>query len=186
MAIPTFWDMDRGGESDPSQNLGHVGMPYPELSSIFPAFLGKNNWGEFRKVGINRGKSEKIEENWGQLGQSRLFPTYLEHFNRSGWPSRPIPTLREKLRWPSRPIQKCQDESGRLKNPDLNFGLRSRWPPWLISPILALNQRSLFGLNRLGLFVFCRLLPHFYQSLRFVAFEDRKYKALKKLGGLYI
>ena len=81
MAIPTYPEVS-----------GHVGMPYPEFSSIFP--------GHFRSE-KNREKSREIGEN---RGQSRLFPTYLELFKRSGWPSRLIPTLQEKSRWPSRLI----------------------------------------------------------------------------------
>ena len=90
---------------------GHVGMPYPEFSSIFP--------GHFRSE-KNREKSREIGEN---RGQSRLFPTYLELFKRLGWPSRLIPT--------------CPDKLGRLKNPDLDFRSRLGWPSWLILPISA-------------------------------------------------
>ena len=104
---------------------GHVGMPYPEFSSIFP--------GHFRSE-KNRDKSREIGEN---RGQSRLFPTYLELFKRSGWPSRLIPTLQEKSRWPSWPMPKCRDKLGRLKNPNLNFGSRSGRPPRSSSPIVG-------------------------------------------------
>ena len=64
-------DRDRGGEPDTSRNSGHVGMPNPEFSSIFP--------GRFRseKIEGKREKLRKIKENWGQ---SRLFLTNLELF----------------------------------------------------------------------------------------------------------
>ena len=40
---------------------GHVGMPYPEFSSIFPGhFRSEKNREKSREIGINRGKSGTI------------------------------------------------------------------------------------------------------------------------------
>ena len=119
---------DRGGEPDPSRNLRHVGMPYPEYSSIFPGlFRSEKNREKLREIRKNQGKSGKIEgnqeksreigeyqgklgkieENRGKSGKIPTFPDIPQTFQkRLGWPSRLIPALREKLRWPSRPIPK--------------------------------------------------------------------------------
>ena len=51
----TNWD--RGGQPHPSRNSGHVGMPNPEFSSIFPGLF------RLKKSGNNRGKSRKIRDN---------------------------------------------------------------------------------------------------------------------------
>ena len=99
-----------------------IGEPYPEFSLIFPGhFRSEKNREKLREIRINRGNRDKLREIGGNWGQSRLFPTYLELFKRSGWPSRLIP--------------KCRDKSGRLKNPDLDFGSRSGRPPRSSSPI---------------------------------------------------
>ena len=104
MAIPTFWQI----------GIGEVNPSFPRSGKI------EESQDKWREIGQNWGKSGKIEENRDKLG---TIPTYLEHFKRLGWPSRPIP--------------KCRDESGRLKNPDLDFGSRSGRPPQSSPPIAA-------------------------------------------------
>ena len=124
---PRFFDKSGLGSGRPPQffdKSGHVGMPYPEFSSIFPGhFRSEKNREKSREIGINRGNRDKLREIGENRGQSRLFLTYLELFKRSGWPSWLIP--------------KCRDKSGRLKNPDLDFGSRLGRPPRSSSPISA-------------------------------------------------
>ena len=106
-----------------------IGEPYPEFSLIFPGhFRSEKNWEKSREIGINQGNRDKSREIGENRWQSRLFPTYLELFKRSGWPSRLIP--------------KCRDKSGRLKYPDLDFGSRLRRPPRSSSPISAFHYSA--------------------------------------------
>ena len=75
-------DRDRGGLPDFLTNSGHVGMPYPEFSSIFPGLFRSE------KIGKNRGKSEKIEghrEKSREIGDnpycSRLTSNFLKDWD---------------------------------------------------------------------------------------------------------
>ena len=96
---PRFFDNSGSGSGRPPQffdKLGHVGMPYPEFSSIFPGhFRSDKNREKSREIGINRGKSGKIGDN---PDCSRLTSNFLKgrdghldlsrHFrkNRDGHP----------------------------------------------------------------------------------------------------
>ena len=61
---PWFFDKSGSGSGRPPRffdKLGHVGMPYPEFSSIFPGhFRSEKNREKSREIGINRGKSGTI------------------------------------------------------------------------------------------------------------------------------
>ena len=96
--IPTLQEKSRWPSRLIPKCRDMSGCPIPSFPRFFLAILVRKKSG---KIEGNRDKSREIGEN---RGQSRLFPTYLELFKRSGWPSRLIPTLQEKSRWPSRLI----------------------------------------------------------------------------------
>ena len=124
---------DRGGQPDLSRNSGHVGMPYPEFSSIIP--------GRFRSK-----KSRQVRENRGKSGTILTIPDSPQKFWKIGMAISTYPDTSGKIKMAISTYPQVSGWVGRLKNPNLDVGSRSGWPPQLILPIVA-NHRTMIKSN---------------------------------------
>ena len=123
------WEISRGMVS--RQKSGRVGSrsrsgwPIPTLRQI-----------GIRSRSLSSNFQDKIGENWDFPW---LFPMLLGQFRQGTGNIETIPTFPDFSSGSGCSLKTdpdCLSGSGWFLNPDLDFGLRLRWPPRFISPIV--------------------------------------------------